>query len=1030
MSKKNLRILGIILISLFTLSIFTGIINQGIIPANNQKKLENDPILDIKDKDIIKEEPINKKSPKTAGPIETGLNFSFDVEIHEIANNSFSYVNYNSTGGGYGGKPPTNFMFQWFYYSTNASFEFYLTDLINATSPTKDELRPNDFAGMAYSCYAGPIAPGGWEQFTINDDGPGQGNASGYCHLGYIAPIFPFGASTISYTYTGLTNITYNGTLYFFNAISNNTAKASFKPTIENTQTDLIEWELNYDNRYFNPSPYDLPDQYRAEILLDDSFIVGNVKGRSPTIDDYWDALPYYRNSTHLIIYGSYEEYKITFYSPNYVSITYNDKLEMYGLNELRLNVTCKMDGNLRIEFTDTNGTTDIYETPVQNMDIINYNYIMLNHSKGGIAILNVTLTDGSDIKFGTKIVEVELFKRAQIIGFTENTTVFNPQFGIGAVLLDVDYAEYLTNVLGYNFKENSTEIFNRTMISNATVTYKLLDYGAELNYVKHPYQPLNLWLYLNEIDLGELQIPPRDDYNITFTASKTGYSYSEFVLEPWIVYKRNVTVKILGAADELEVEQEFSLTISLSVNYTTDQGFVYMIENYLKIPVTVNLTFINNATGEMDGPHPWGQQIVQSFTLLDPEGNLPKISNDTIPGFYRVNITIDSNYYQGSAEHAVEILKKELEISVDYSGIIKESKNTNFTWNLEEGNFKGNRENMTIEILIDNISTKNVSLASNSSGYNLFSFTPGVHNMTYRLISPFYIAEETIKFTVEAKPVLAPPADDDDDDGKDKEENILLWFIIIGILIAVSILAVFLLISRHKVKAQRELDSELVALKTKTTASEQKISLIEAQISEIASIYWIIIVHSEQGTTMIEISDFRFGEVLDEKYKHLIGKGMMRDSALIGGFLTAIRNFSRETSDTSLEYQPVFNSQTDYSTIVDDNEIHRRILEGTNYFMAFVSSRGTIEISDVLSSVNTLFQEEYGEMVEKFNGAVSPFRPFEETVVEFLHNEIRELQKKFKEEELLLGQFEGHLKEVQEKIGIKPKKSADLDYK
>ena len=173
----------------------------------------------------------------------------------------------------------------------------------------------------------------------------------------------------------------------------------------------------------------------------------------------------------------------------------------------------------------------------------------------------------------------------------------------------------------------------------------------------------------------------------------------------------------------------------------------------------------------------------------------------------------------------------------------------------------------------------------------------------------------------------------------------------------------------------------------------------------------------------MVEISDFRFGEVLDEKYKHLIGKGMMRDSALIGGFLTAIRNFSRETSDTSLEYQPVFNSQTDYSTIVDDNEIHRRILEGTNYFMAFVSSRGTIEISDVLSSVNSIFQEEYGEMVEKFDGAISPFRPFEEVGVNFLHNEIRELQKKLKEEELVLGQFEGHLKEVQEKIGIKPKK-------
>jgi len=48
MSKKNLKILGVILIFLFTLNIFTEIINQGIIPANNQNKLENTPILDIK----------------------------------------------------------------------------------------------------------------------------------------------------------------------------------------------------------------------------------------------------------------------------------------------------------------------------------------------------------------------------------------------------------------------------------------------------------------------------------------------------------------------------------------------------------------------------------------------------------------------------------------------------------------------------------------------------------------------------------------------------------------------------------------------------------------------------------------------------------------------------------------------------------------------------------------------------------------------------------------------------------------------
>ena len=158
---------------------------------------------------------------------------------------------------------------------------------------------------------------------------------------------------------------------------------------------------------------------------------------------------------------------------------------------------------------------------------------------------------------------------------------------------------------------------------------------------------------------------------------------------------------------------------------------------------------------------------------------------------YYRINITLDSDYYQGSDELIVEVIKKPLEISVDYSGIIKESINKNFTWNLEAGDF--NKENMTVDILIDGVFIKNVSLATNSSGYNLFSFTPGVHNMTYRLSSPFYTAEETIEFTVQAKTVLAIPDDDDDDD--DKEENILLLLIITLILIGVSILAIFMVI-------------------------------------------------------------------------------------------------------------------------------------------------------------------------------------------------------------------------------------------
>ena len=340
--------------------------------------------------------------------------------------------------------------------------------------------------------------------------------------------------------------------------------------------------------------------------------------------------------------------------------------------------------------------------------------------------------------------------------------------------------------------------------------------------------------------------------------------------------------------------------------------------------------------------------------------------------------------------------------------------------WELEGGSTK-NRENMSVEVYIDGVFQGAIRMENFYEGLTKFELDDGEYSVMYRLISPFYTAEITEIIEVEKEEEPEPTW---------FEEN-WMW-VLIGVIavIAMAALALFLLISRQKIKVQRELDAEFVALKTKTTATEQKISLIESQIAEIASIYWIIIVHSEQGTTMVEITDFRFEEVLGDKHKHLIGKGVLRDSALIGGFLTAIRNFSRETSGTSLEYQPVFNSQTDYSTTVDDNEIHRRILEGTHHFMAFVSSRGTMEISDILAAVNSIFQENYGDIVNRFAGAISPFKEYESEVISYMHNQIRELQKKISEVQSLLENYNRHLREVQNKIGIKPKKSAGTDYK
>ncbi|MFX1297959.1 MAG: hypothetical protein ACFFD2_24310 [Promethearchaeota archaeon] len=993
MGKKNLKILGIILIFIFTLNIFTGIINQGIIPANNKKKSDEDSIINNRNEEIIKDELNNKESPKTSGPIELeqDYDFSFNTTIEDTW--IYNYKDLNSTA-------PGDWMHQPDPKGYDVFFKLYITNLRNATG---DLVNPDFFLGIIVQFWN--FSKGSPDAFPVSN-APGLGNCTSQ---GRIYVNETMGAY---FRLASFPSANYSATMYF-NITRSKQIKTEFIPNTENTDSDLITWNI------VDLQPKFIGDNYSINLVIE-NFTYFTLKSIAGKQGAYWQPVSSYaETATGIRIYDYFDEYSVELTTPNYISILYNANLTFVNRftgtgdpddHELHLYVTCKASGNLTIYFKNSTNDVNKFNQIVTKGEIVFYNYIMNETYPGGLGSLEISLINKSDkINFGVKTAEIMFYKNAIITAYSEDTTAFT-DFFVLAGYIDIDKL-WMLLILKFKGQITLTEdqILNQSSILNATVTYELESLAGELDYGYIPGIPLNV--YNTIVDLKEFQIVP-GDYNLTFRANKIGYTRTENITDI-VISKKDVLmdIAITPLDRKIEIEENFAISIYCYVSVTYPPWY----ENHLRVPVNISVEILKD--GKLDNKFLL-PNVVQSYTIQGP------MENDSIPGEYDLNISIISDYYQGNISVNVTVIKKPLEISVDYSGIIKESINKNFTWNLEEGNFMGNRENMTLEILIDNISTKNVSLASNSSGYNLFSFTPGVHNMTYRLISPFYTAEETIEFTVEAKTILAPPADDDDDGGNDnKEENLLFWLIAAIIIIGISCLAIWLLISRHKINVKRELESELIALKTKTTATEQKLSLIETQIAQIASIYWIIIVHSEQGTTMVEISDFRFGEVLDEEHKNLIGKGMMRDSALIGGFLTAIRNFSRETSGTSLEYQPVFNSQTDYSTIVDDNEIHRRILEGTNYFMAFVSSRGTIEISDVLSSVNTLFQEEYGEMVEKFAGAISPFRPFEEMVLDFLHNEIRELQKKLKEEELLLGQFEGHLKEVQEKIGIKPKK-------
>ena len=94
----------------------------------------------------------------------------------------------------------------------------------------------------------------------------------------------------------------------------------------------------------------------------------------------------------------------------------------------------------------------------------------------------------------------------------------------------------------------------------------------------------------------------------------------------------------------------------------------------------------------------------MESFQLpsVIQEISLPaNIDNKTLPGVYILNLTIDSEYYYGSIEQFIKVKQKMLDITLNYESKVDEDEGFDITWDLEHGNFTGNRENMTMEIYL-----------------------------------------------------------------------------------------------------------------------------------------------------------------------------------------------------------------------------------------------------------------------------------------------------------------------------------------
>jgi len=122
MNKKKIELLTFIIIILFTFNIFGIIFNNYQIPNTTSKNSRSSADKDTHSEDITDEELINVDLPKTAdiSQEQQEHNFSLSINIEDAWNQTWSYLNYNSTKAG------SDIMFQPATAGFNVSYEFYI----------------------------------------------------------------------------------------------------------------------------------------------------------------------------------------------------------------------------------------------------------------------------------------------------------------------------------------------------------------------------------------------------------------------------------------------------------------------------------------------------------------------------------------------------------------------------------------------------------------------------------------------------------------------------------------------------------------------------------------------------------------------------------------------------------------------------------------------------------------------------------------------------------------------------------------
>ncbi len=287
MIKKNKILLGLILLTIITNSIINFSLTPDNVSSLKQKSSNNQL-----NEDLVKEEPFDLEPLKPADISEEqqNHNFSFNAIIKENWNQNFVFIEQNST-------KLNDVETEWMILQdTEASFinslDFYIVNLRNLTS--MEPVYPSNFTTMYLSYLNESMVR---ENLSVVSD---HGNGVGWGQVHNSSLIINNSANAqfvVWNDWIEVTNISYSA-LIFMNAYREYNLTTKFVPTKENTQSNFINWELNYAG---HPNDMKVDQNYDASIKIDDldNLTVNRVLGFDGS---HWLQLKCSTNKTDIAI--------------------------------------------------------------------------------------------------------------------------------------------------------------------------------------------------------------------------------------------------------------------------------------------------------------------------------------------------------------------------------------------------------------------------------------------------------------------------------------------------------------------------------------------------------------------------------------------------------------------------------------------------------------------------------------------------------------------------------------------------------